>query len=295
MTVLIDTARAKVNLALRVLGRRDDGYHELASLVAFAAFGDRVSIDLDQAPGVACDGPFAAAIEGPNLISKTLDLLAGEDCDMRLGTVTLTKLLPVAAGLGGGSADAAAVLRLVRAHNLERAQSIDWHGLALRLGADVPVCLASRTCVMRGIGERLAPCDMPPMPAVLVNPQTPVPPDKTRRVFQALAAGPVDRSRDPVVARQLDRAGLIALMQQIGNDLETSALTVMPAIAIVKRALLRQEGCLHAQLSGAGPTCFGLFASEEAALSAARSLAVAAPGWWVMATTLGAEASGTIS
>lgn len=295
MTVLVDIARAKVNLVLRVLGRRGDGYHELVSLAAFASTGDRVAIDFEREPGVFSDGPFAAAIEGPNLISKALDLLAGADPGLRLGAVTLTKRLPVAAGLGGGSADAAAVLRLVRSHNRGRSHSIDWDSLAMRLGADVPVCLAGRTCIMRGIGERLTPCELPSIPAVLVNPQAPVPADKTRRVFQALAAGGIDRTRDLAIAGRYDWSGLVALMQSIGNDLEGPAAAVMPVVGDVKSALLRQAGCVHAQLSGAGPTCFALFATEEAAQAAERRLAVAEPGWWVMATTLAAEPPGATS
>lgn len=290
MTIATETARAKVNLALRVLGRRADGYHELASLVAFAAVGDSVSIDFGQPRSVAVDGPFATAIDGPNLIAKALDLLAAADTRLRLGAVTLTKRLPVAAGLGGGSADAAAVLRLVRAQNEALAASVDWNALALRLGADVPVCLAGRTCVMRGIGERLAPCGLPALPAVLVNPQVPVPADKTRRVFQALAAGPVDPARDLSTPNDLDRDALVALMRQVGNDLEAPALEVIPQIASVKAALARQAGCLHAQLSGAGPTCFALFATDAAAELAARNMSAAEPGWWVAATTLAGPA-----
>ena len=290
MTVISEIARAKVNLALRVLGRRADGYHELASLVAFASIGDIVAIDFDKPPSVRTDGSFANAIDGPNLISKALELLAAAGPALRLGAVTLSKHLPVAAGLGGGSADAAAVLRLVRSHNVELAPSLDWDALALRLGADVPVCLAGRTCVMRGIGERLGACSMPPMPAVLVNPQVLVPGDKTRRVFQALAAGPVDRTRELRIADELDWDSLLALMREVGNDLEGPAVEVMPAIANVKTTLARQAGCLHAQLSGAGPTCFGLFASEADAHAAARHVSATKPGWWVAATWLASAA-----
>lgn len=290
MTSHTEIARAKVNLVLRVLGRRADGYHELVSLVAFADLGDEVTIDLDRPAGVSTQGPYATEIDGPNLIAKALELLAHAQPRLRLGHVALTKHLPVAAGLGGGSADAAAVLRAVRAQNPELCDSVDWSGIARQLGADVSVCLAQRTSVMRGTGERIARCEIPPLPALLVNPRVPVPADKTRAVFRALAAGRVEVSRDLEIPARLAEAALLELMQRLGNDLEAPATRVMPAIAEVTSALRGQAGYLCAQLSGAGPTCFAVFANTEAARSAGTALASAHPGWWIAATTLGVTA-----
>src|SRR6476646_10188178 len=186
---LHETARAKINLTLTVLGRRLDGYHELESLVTFADIGDRVVLHPGPDCRVTASGPFATDIEGPNLLNRTLALLREADRDLLLGAVELEKNLPVAAGVGGGSADAAAVLRAVRRVNPERAGSIDWHGLAARLGADVPVCLAEIPARMRGVGDRIEPLDAahrpPPLAAVLVNARVPLP---TAQVFTALAA-----------------------------------------------------------------------------------------------------------
>ena len=287
MIVLTETASAKVNLWLRVLGRRADGYHEIVSLVAFAALGDEVAVDPARPPDVETRGPFAPDITGRNLVQKTLDLLASRAPALKLGRVQLTKTLPVAAGLGGGSADVAAVLRAVRDLNPDRRDGFDWNAIALQLGADVPVCLTSRAGVMRGIGERIAPCEIPPLPVLLVNPRRPVPADKTARVFQALGAGPVDGARALDVPARLDVMGLLDLMREVGNDLEAPALSVMPAISDVKAALLGSSGCLHAQLSGAGPTCFGLFASVAEAQAAGQAMAVANPRWWIAATIVG--------
>ena len=309
-----EKARAKINLTLRILGRRADGYHELESLVAFAAVGDLITLDTSgdllarralrmfarrrpadpmrvDAPSneLTVSGPFAARIEGANLVDRAIELLWRSHPDMFFGRVTLDKQLPVAAGLGGGSADAAAVLRAMRTLNPGHAGTVDWLGIACQLGADVPVCLLDRPAVMRGIGERTTPFDVPAFAAVLVNPQTPVAADKTRRVFQTLAASPVSASGkgSRLEAGVADLAQLIGLMRRHGNDLERPALAVMPTIADVMAVLLGCPGCLHAQLSGAGPTCFGLFANEQDADSAALSVSAKHPSWWVRATTIG--------
>ena len=299
MAIVNQWARAKVNLTLRVLGRRPDGYHELISLVAFAAVGDRITLDssFDRARTPAdhvVSGPFAASIEGVDLVSRAIELVRRLRPELVVGRVALDKRLPVAAGLGGGSADAAAVLRAIRAVNPIRADAVDWLGLAQQLGADVPVCFVDRPTVMRGIGERMTRCCVPEISAVLVNPQLPVPVDKTRRVFQALAAGPLGSDCSRVAgddarldAGVADLGELVELMRRHGNDLEPPALKVMPAIAAVKAALLGSAGCRHAQLSGAGPTCFGVFGSAAEALAAAEALRAAEPSWWVEATTIG--------
>lgn len=291
-----EIARAKINLTLRVLGRRSDGYHELESLVTFAAVGDRIQLRKHVAQGAAADrvvvaGRFANEIVGENLVGTALRLVE-EACGRRLSvSVELEKAIPVAAGIGGGSADAAAVLRVLRTAFPDLAASIDWMAIARRLGADVPVCLESRPAWMTGIGERLASAALPRLDVVLVNPCVPVPADKTRRVFEALAAArvgdvPAGGARAaravPVFA---DRAALLAHMRGVGNDLERAATLVVPDIADVKAAVAGLPGCDIAVLSGAGPTVVGVFASLAHAVAAEQRLRLERPSWWVRAGT----------
>jgi 4-diphosphocytidyl-2-C-methyl-D-erythritol kinase len=182
MTIVREFAPAKVNLTLEVLGRRADGYHELNSLVAFASVGDHVTLDTSKPVGTSVTGPFGMTIAGANLIDVTLAKLAAAEPRLQLGHVTLEKQLPIAAGIGGGSADAAAVLRAVRRVNPALVDAVDWNAIAVSLGADVPVCLASRLSWMRGLGERVLPLEAAEainLPALIVNPLAPVPADKT--------------------------------------------------------------------------------------------------------------------
>lgn len=285
-----EPARAKINLTLTVLGRRPDGYHELESVVTFASAGDRVTLQPGTEAVVATTGPFAGQIAGQNLLEKTLRLLGDRHPELRLGTVRLEKNLPVAAGLGGGSADAAALLRAVRRANPHSAERVDWLQAAAMLGADVPVCLADRPALMRGIGDQiealaLAPgaADVPNLPAVLVNPGLPL---ATSQVFAALHAGPAPAGRRPSSAPLTVFDDLLDLMGRRGNDLERPAIALLPVVGDVKSALAAQAGCRIAALSGSGPTCFGLFASTTDARAAARALASAHPGWWVVPTSL---------
>jgi 4-diphosphocytidyl-2-C-methyl-D-erythritol kinase len=290
-----ELARAKVNLTLAVRGRRADGYHDIVSLVAFAAVADRVTLHPGPDCRVTVTGPFAAAIEGANLLDRTLDLLREAKPELRLGTIELEKALPVAAGLGGGSADAAALLRAVRRANPDPAPAINWHGLAARLGADVPVCLAGVPAVIHGIGDRIEPLagspPLPPLSCVLVNPRAPLP---TARVFAAFAANapspaphrPRREGIDMKPAYVLDREALLVQMRACGNDLEPAAISLLPAIAEVKAALTAEAGCRLAAMTGSGPTCFGIFTDQEAATRAARAIAHTHPGWWTAATGL---------
>lgn len=289
--MLKDNAPAKLNLSLRVLGRRPDGYHELQSLVSFAEVSDTVSLHPQVETGVAVDGPFADAIQGDNLLSRVIAEVLAMAPGLQVGHVRLDKHLPVAAGLGGGSADAAALLRLLRRQvdGTAAAARIDWFGIAARLGADVPVCLPSRPALMWGIGERiveLLPVDPPPqpLPAVLVNPGVPL---ATRDVFRALAAPDLDGPpQPPSVPRLVTIADVVAHMQSTGNDLERPALQLLPMIGEVKRVLSRQPGCLHVSLSGSGPTCLALFATAEAARAAHAAIRDAHANWWVVATRI---------
>lgn len=283
----VELARAKVNLTLRVHGRRPDGFHDLESLVAFADFGDRLTLDLATPPGVTVTGPGGAAIVGDNLVAVALALLAAENPALRLGHIHLEKVIPVAAGLGGGSVDAAAVLRLIRACNGEKAAKVDWMAVAARLGSDVPVCLASHTCMMSGRGERLQALDeVPEQHAVLVNPNVPVPPDKTRKVFEVLAAAPVDPHRKAI---PMPTAGndWNAYIERSRNDLEAAATAVVPAIAHILSNLRRHPRARLARLAGAGPTCFALVATEPDANHLADDLKTRFPTWWIQPVRLG--------
>jgi 4-diphosphocytidyl-2-C-methyl-D-erythritol kinase len=286
--VISERARAKVNLTLRVLGRRADGYHELESLAVFADVADAVTLDLNAPVGVSVGGPFGPSITGENLVRVTLDRLAELEPRLRLGAVTLDKHLPVAAGIGGGSSDAAAVLRAVKRANPELAGTVDWMTIAAKIGADVPICFHNGPAIMRGTGEQLQPLDgLAPLAIVLINPQVPVPPDKTARVFRKLSAKPLD----PLLPKQVravlgTRTDLLAFMAATGNDLTTPALQVVPEIRVVMSALKSCDGVELAALSGGGPTCFAVFSDEASAEAAATRLRSEHPTWWIEATTL---------
>ncbi len=292
MSIFVEYARPKVNLTLAIRGRRGDGYHELASLVAFASGGpeDRIELDTAGPAGIAVTGPFGSAIVGENLLQRVLDRVAPHLECRSPGTITLDKALPVAAGVGGGSADAAALLRALRRAFPDLATTIDWQALALSLGADVPVCLAGTTTWMTGIGETLTPVvEMPAFAAVLVNPCVAVPPDKTARVFRILAA-PALTNQTPITPCpriEADAPRQIVELSRYANDLTAAAAQVVPQIGDVLAALTACEGCRLARLSGAGPTAFGLFDDGMSAEDAAAALRQAHPGWWVSAATLG--------
>ena len=286
---LIDRAPAKVNLTLRVLARRRDGYHSLESLVVFAREHDRLSFAPGEALELRLRGPTVAAA-GPvadNLVLKAARALAGEVAGLKLGRFTLTKRLPVAAGLGGGSADAAAALRLLARANRLRPDDVRLFKAARKVGADVPVCIDPRPRWMRGIGEVLSePLALPELPAVLVNPGVAL---ATKDVFAKLGLAPGERRGRPQAKVRLprDRDALLALLAARGNDLESPAVALKPAVARVLKALRRQKGCRLACMSGSGATCFGLFETQRAAQAAARVLSAAQPRWWVRATVLG--------
>ena len=285
---LIERAVPKVNLTLRVLGKRPDGYHELDSLVAFALdVGDVIMLWPGHPARVRVTGPFTGSIAGENLISVALDHVARAGPQLVLGAVSLEKNLPIAAGIGGGSADAAAVLRAVKRANPELADSVDWTAVAARIGADVPVCFVSSAQRMTGIGEILETmAGLPDLYAVLVNPMVAVPADKTAQVFRALAAPLLGEAREPCTVAFANRAALLAHMATTGNDLTAAARRVVPAIDDVLAGLCADETCELAQLSGGGPTCFGIFPDMAAAREAAARIAAAQPDWWVVASRL---------
>ncbi|HEY2137538.1 MAG TPA: 4-(cytidine 5'-diphospho)-2-C-methyl-D-erythritol kinase [Xanthobacteraceae bacterium] len=289
-SVLVEPAYAKVNLTLRVLGKRVDGYHDIESLVVFARVADQVALLPADQLGLFVHGPTgsAAGDVADNLVLRAAHALAARVAGLRLGHFTLTKHIPVAAGLGGGSADAAAALRLIAQLNGLARDDARLLDAARAIGADVPVCLDRHPRVMRGIGEILSPAfDLPALPALLVNPGVPVP---TKDVFARLGLAPGDRRDvasdvDPV--RLKDRDGLFAYLKSQPNDLEAPAVALQPVIADVLAALGRRSDCLLARMSGSGATCFGLFASGAAATTVAKELQATHPEWWIKATEFG--------
>ena len=286
---LVEDAPAKVNLTLRVLGRRADGYHEIARLVVFARCGDRLSftprgkLDLDvHGPGAAQAGAV-----GDNLVLKAARALAIRIPEIALGAFVLDKQLPVAAGLGGGSADAAAALRLIARANDLALDDKQLYEAAHATGADVPVCLDPRPRVMRGIGEKLSePLHLPPLHAVLVNPGVAV---ATKDVFAkwSSAAKPAASGDFPVSAKSQTYDALLALLRAQPNDLEVPAIILAPIIAEVLAALRALPGCDLARMSGSGATCFGLFSSHAETVAAGDMLRARFPHWWISETALG--------
>jgi 4-diphosphocytidyl-2-C-methyl-D-erythritol kinase len=288
--LLADDAPAKVNLTLRVLARRADGYHELESLVVFAAFGDRLSFSRGDDLALTVRGPSAAAAGegGDNLVHKAARALAARCPGLVLGAFDLDKRLPVAAGLGGGSSDAAAALRLLAEANGISRDDADLYAAARATGADVPVCLDPRPRIMRGIGERLSPpLALPPLPAVLVNPGVAL---STKAVFAGWKASPAASVAplDEAALKKLTSAHeLVPLMAEQTNDLEPPAIALQPSVAVVLAALRERPGCMLARMSGSGATCFGLFGTNDEAEAAENAVSASHPNWWAKATTFG--------
>jgi 4-diphosphocytidyl-2-C-methyl-D-erythritol kinase len=286
--LLVESAPAKVNLTLRVFGRRSDGYHEIESLVAFAEFGDRLRFSPGSGLTLAVNGPTAAKvgdIDG-NLVLKAAREMTARQNGLTLGAFQLDKRLPVAAGLGGGSADAAAALRLIaRANGLTR-DDPQLYAAARAAGADVPVCLDSRPRIMRGIGDILSePLTLPTLPAVLVNPGVAV---ATKEVFAgwATASAPSPRAGFAALGTPPTREALLEFLLAQSNDLERPAIALAPVIADVLAVLRNSVGCKMARMSGSGATCFALFASAAAAQKAAKALRGKFPNWWIRPTML---------
>jgi 4-diphosphocytidyl-2-C-methyl-D-erythritol kinase len=286
MTTLRDTAFAKINLTLAVLGRRAHGFHEIDSLVAFAALGDDVALEPGDTLDLAVEGPFAGALGNGNLIIVTAEAVKALRPELRLGRFRLMKRLPVAAGLGGGSADAAAALRLLSCANCGVLPESVLKALAPKLGSDVAVCLDSRPSLMTGRGEKVRLVSgFPSCGVLLANPGLPL---ATQEVYAALKAGPVPSLPNEVEAPDFtgDFAKLIDYVAARGNALEAAAITLVPIIEDMLAALARLDGACLARMSGSGPTCFALFATEEEAKRAAAALARSHPNWWIAASTL---------
>lgn len=275
-----DRAPAKINLFLHVLGRRDDGYHLIESLVGFADVGDELALELAARLSLTIDGPMAGglAAEDDNLVLRTARLFLAAFPQARAGRFFLTKNLPVASGLGGGSSDAATALRLLCRANQMDATDPRVLAIARELGADVPVCVEARPRLMRGIGHELGPVlAHTDTPALLINPGVAV---ETRAVFSGLGLQPGQRLLPPAGASSGgDR--LARLAAETRNDLEAPAKAITPKIERVLKALGTAAGCRLARMSGSGATCFGLFESEADVLQAAETLRMREALWWL--------------
>jgi 4-diphosphocytidyl-2-C-methyl-D-erythritol kinase len=291
--MLTDQGRAKVNLSLRVIGRRVDGYHDLESVVAFADCADRLTLYPGPELSLTTTGPLAQACgdTSDNLVLKAARLLAERVPGLKMGAFALEKVLPVAAGIGGGSADAAAALRLLAKLNglaLDDERLLD---VALATGADVPVCLSSQACDMTGVGESLLPLNLPKLPCVMVNPSVPV---ATRDVFTALglrngellvgATNVIDSPAWPDGGATV--ADWVDALEIVPNDLEAPAIRIQPLIGDVLSALGGSDGVMLSRMSGSGATCFAIYREAASAQRAAEQIRRDHPGWWVHAGVL---------
>lgn len=278
--MIVEHAPAKINLFLHVGARRADGFHPLQSLAVFTEMGDELALAPASELSLAINGPFAQGLdgEGDNLVLRAARALSSEGA-----ALTLTKNLPVASGIGGGSSDAAAALR-----GLRRLLSVDVPDARLReiaatLGSDIPVCLDARSSFMEGRGEILrAVGAMPRIAMLLVNPKVAVP---TKDVFAMLAdrsgtelALPLDGFRDT--------ADLLRFLETTRNDLEAPARKLQPVIGEVLDAIAALPGALFTRMSGSGATCFGIFADDGCCQRAAEILWDTAPGWWIAPTCM---------
>jgi 4-diphosphocytidyl-2-C-methyl-D-erythritol kinase len=292
MTTVSEAARAKINLTLHVLRRRDDGFHMIESLVVFADVADRLNVDHSPHFDLTVTGPFADAL-GPvegNIVLEAARVLAHGVGGVPPGaTLMLEKNLPVASGIGGGSADAAACIRALLKLNRVKVGEIALAQIGAGLGADVNACLASRPAVITGVGNVVEPAPrLPRVHAVLVNPGVAL---STPAVYHTLDLEPGAES--PGAAVPLPDDGfrtvedLAEYLHSTRNDLRIPALRILPVIADVETALAAMPGCRFARMSGSGATCFGLFASRAEAHDGAQWLAADHPDWWVRATMLG--------
>ncbi len=275
-------ARAKINLTLEVLGKRNDGYHELRSLVAFTDFGDDLSFQPGEDFSLTIDGQFASDLQGDNLIEKAAIYCLQRFDGISTGHFHLRKNLPVASGIGGGSADAAAALHLLIQNSNLDISMLDFPEIAVVLGADIPVCLKQKPVLMTGIGENLLPVDnFPALAAVLINPLAPV---STGTIFKKLNASPVcsdfqSSKSDKLSFSDLDE--VLDYMSDHQNDLQSIAAGLEPAIGNILSLLEIQNGCQIARMSGSGATCFGVFKNLNQAQSAASNIKKQYPDWWV--------------
>lgn len=278
---IAEHAPAKVNLALHITGQRADGYHLLDSLVVFTQAGDRITVEPADDDAFTISGPFGAGLDtgGDNLVIRARDGLRALTAVTSPVAIHLEKNLPVASGIGGGSSDAAATLKaLCRLWDISPAPAAK-DALALKLGADVPMCLRSHTLVARGIGEEISTVSLPSLPMVLVNPGVAI---STPAAFRALERK--DNSPLPLLPDNADFRQVVEwLASSTRNDLEPAACRLAPEVRETLEAL-RNAGAALARMSGSGATCFGLFQSEAEAAAAAARLAAEHPAWYVRET-----------
>lgn len=282
LDAVTEDAPAKINLALHVTGRRADGYHLLESLVVFTEFGDRIEVAEAAKDAFSVNGPFGDHVpaDAGNLVLRARDAFRAFDGPTKRSvSINLTKNLPIASGVGGGSSDAAATLKALNrlwGSGLTEAQLAE---IGLPLGADLPMCLAVRPLIARGIGEKLEPLgDFPALDIVLVNPGVAV---STPQVFKALASP--DNPPLPVLHQITTFAALVNWLKLARNDMEAAARSLAPPIGDALNALTSQRAAFS-RMSGSGSTCFGLFSSAAAAQSTAEAIRAAQPGWFVVAT-----------
>lgn len=283
----VQAAPAKVNLALHVTRRREDGYHDLESLIVFADIADELEAKPAAADSLEISGPFASGLgAGPtNLVLRATAAFRKRWPEIAPAGLAmhLVKNLPVAAGIGGGSADAAAALRLMAELSSEQVPVVDLADLAATLGADVPACLLSRPLVARGVGEILSPLpDFPELHIVLANPLIPV---VTADVFRRLRAH--DNYPLPALPSPLTRPAQLGLwLAETRNDLQPPAIKLVPEIGDLIDDLAQTQGCILARMSGSGATVFGLFGSASQAHGAAHELRLRRPQHWFAAAPL---------
>ena len=287
MAAIARLAPAKINLFLHVGPLEADGYHPLASLIVFADVGDRLTVERAEWLSLTVTGPFAGALEGEgdNLVLRALRALgaAAGIGEPGLG-ITLDKQLPVAAGLGGGSSDAGAALKLARDALGLPLDDAALAEIAAGIGADGPMCLHARAAWAEGRGDVLTfENSLPPLPALLVNPGVPSSTGAVYRAFDEGAAGRADRPASPSAR---DAASVIDWLSAQRNDLQAPAVALAPAIGEALATTAGLPGARLTRMSGSGATVFALFDTAAAAEAAGRSLAALQPGWWVRPTTL---------
>ncbi len=290
MNELSEIAKAKVNLTLDVYGQRFDGYHELSSLVAFADIGDSVSYRPDVQGGLIVEGEFAAGLNEENLVLDVVAAVKNKLPGATIGQFVLKKNLPVGSGLGGGSADAAASIRLLNKAHPDLLSQDDWRDIAQKIGADVPVCLLQKAAAISGIGEKISILPVfEPVNAILVNPLVHL---STRDVFEDLSANPFDSemaehrykiSKYRVTAQQgIHSLEVLAeFMSEHPNQLEDAAVRHVPEIRRIKSIIADDTNCVITAMSGSGPTVFGLYRCEESAIIAADRLIGINGHWWI--------------
>lgn len=275
--MIVENAPAKINLALHVRHKRPDGYHELETLFAFLRDGDSITVERADQPKFRVSGPFAGALagEGDNLVLRAARMFAEVFGDPGPLAITLDKHLPVASGIGGGSADAAATLRaLARLHDVEQDRP-ELYAIAEQLGADVPACLLGRSAVGTGKGEQLDPVDgVSRTPVLLVNPGV------------AVATGPVFRAWDGVDRGAIGTGDLLQRAIAGRNDLEPPARAIAPVIGDVVSLLQAHPGVTLARMSGSGATCFALFDTPDHCAAASQAIGAAHPDWWRLESAL---------